>query len=844
MKRVLSTLFLFLILLESSIQAIPAKRIVRIITQPDGSSLSTILQGDENFHYFTTSDGIMLQEASDGFMKYATTTPNGMLSVGQYIAHDPEERDEKEKVYITKINKLQINDAIFKTQVRRNVSQSQAVTKDSKFPSRGIIKGLIILAQYKDVKFSANSTTKEFQDMMNAEGYSNNGASGSARDYFIDQSSGVFTPDFDIVGPVTLPQNMSYYGGNDRNKQDQRPAEMTVDACYAADLLGVDFSKYDNDNDGKIDLIYIIYAGYAEAQGGPANSIWPHAWNLGSAGLGIIRIDGKRIYSYACSSELRGNTGTNMDGIGTFCHEFSHCLGLPDIYDTQYSGMVGMGSWSPMDYGSYNNGSRTPAGYSAYERYSVGWLTPTVLENPQKEIKLLPMNTANQAYMLVSDKNPNEYYTIENRQKTGWDTYLPGHGMMIVHIDYVPAIWNRNIVNSSAAGHPHLQIVPADNEFKNFSGDTFPGTIQNTAFTDESQPNAFLYTGGFMGKPISEIKEKDGIITFDFMYISTPIATEATEVTEDQFTANWKRVNDATSYSLKVASCMTGKECILEDFTQFAKGSLVEADKENIADNLNVYTAATNWTGQKIYQAGGYCKIGDRTSGGSLTTPLLDLSKEKEFTLSFHIEGSENWLNGYDFALIDEKGEVLQSQTAMMSTAAKKIYWVFSTEKAAGTVRIQTKASASLDYIHIYNGNVIEQLQKGETLSIPEEYVNEINDITDNSYTVTGLENDKRYIYSLYAKQDEKISPMSNKIILKTQKPSAIETIYSFEREIYTDRGILHFSTATKESIHIYTASGVNIYSGYSQMGKNDIPLPTGLYILTIGMEKFKIHIP
>lgn len=845
MKRVLVISLLFFILTAEMLQAVPAKRIVQTISQPDGTTLSIMLQGDESFHYVTTTDGIMLKEASDGSMKYAIATGQGILSAGEYIAHDPDKRKEPEKAYIKEISRQRINYSIQEIRSKRMASQWQGASEKIKFPNQGTVRGLIILAQYKDVKFSKDSTPKEFHDMMNSKGYSNNGATGSARDYFIDQSSGTFTPEFDIVGPVTLPENMGYYGANNVYGQDQNPAKMTIDACYAADsLLNTDFSQYDFDNDGCVDLVYIIYAGYAEAQGGSANSIWPHAWNLEIAGYKDVKMDGKQVKNYACSSELKGSNGTMIDGIGTFCHEFSHCLGLPDIYDTRYTGMVGMGPWSLMDYGPYNNESRTPPGYSAYERYSVGWLIPTILETPQKGIELRAMNSSNQAYMLVSDQNPNEYYTIENRQPNGWDTYLPGHGMMIVHIDYVPAIWENNIVNSGAAKYPHLQIVPADNELVDFSGDAFPGTTKNLSFTDESQPVAFLYSGGFLSKPLSRIQEKDGVVTFDFMhFVGTPVATEGSDVVEDGFTANWKPVKSATSYTLEVAACMTGRKNVSEEFDQLTKGSAVEADEEDIASGLDKYTEIPGWAGSEVYQAGGHVRVGNKTSEGYLMTPLLDFTKEKEFTVCCSVKGIKSLLNGYIFQLLDSNGKVLLNKTMLMDTSEKTLYWVFSTDAAAGNVRIETKAAATFDYIHIYDGDVREQLQNGETLVTPEKYEKEIEGIDDISYVLSGLASDKKYIYNVYARMDEEISQKSNKTVVQTQKFSGVETS-SVSREIYTKEGTLSIKTNFKEIIRIYAPSGTTIYTGTCKEGTNEIALPAGFYILTMGTERFKIYIP
>lgn len=847
MNKLFIILFLLTALCAGAIHAVPAKRVVQSVTQPDGSTLTVVLQGDEHFHFVTTVDGMMLQESPDGSMRYATVTARGELAAGEYIAHDPERRETGEIAYIKQIDTERISQAVrdIRATNTKRYTQTVADTKKINFPNQGTVRGLIILAQYKDVKFSPAHTRDEFHDMMNAEGYSNYNATGSARDYFIDQSSGMFTPEFDVVGPVTLPQNMRYYGGNSLFGQDINPAEMIVDACYAADtLLNVDFSQYDFNDDGMVDLVFVIYAGYAEAQGGPSTSVWPHAWDLENGGFKDIRMDGKLIHSYACSSELNGAAGTTIDGIGTFCHEFSHCLGLPDIYDTRNSGVVGMGPWSVMDHGSYNNNSRTPAGYSAYERYTVGWLTPIILNELQKGVELPPLNLSNQAYMVVSDQNPDEYYTIENRQQSGWDTYLPGHGMMIVHVDYDPALWQKNVINTKYNGHAHLQIVPADNELTDFTGDLFPGTTRNTSFTDESTPASVLYSGGFLNKSLTGIQEDQGVVTFDFMhFFGTPVATSATDITAEGFTANWEPVYIATSYVLEVAACMTGRMNLSEEFAGFAEGTPSAADEREVSGELDSFTESNGWTGDKVYQAGGYVCLGYESSGGSLTTPLLDLSREKEFTLSCRAEGSKNLQDGYNLQLLDVDGNVLLNKDLIMTASDKILYWTIKTEAKAGRIRITTKAPALLDYFRLYDGYVRKQLDSGEELVAPEDYMKKISGITEPSYALTGLDNNKRYIYHVYACLDEEVSETSNKVIVETHTPSGIET-HSMLKAVYAKAGALCFNTESKEAFSIYTSSGVRISAGISMEGFNEIPLPSGFYILAVGAERFKVYVP
>lgn len=849
MKKLFITLFIFLSLIETSLLAIPAKRIVQTVTQPDGSTLSIILQGDESFHFYTTIDGVMLQKDDNEIMRYAISNAGGNFIPGKYMAHNPDLRDDAEKAYIKDINSLQIENSIAKIREQYSRSILQTTTRGkTQFPNKGTVRGLIIMAQYKDVKFAAKNTRDEFDQMMNSENYSKNGATGSARQYFMDQSSGVFTPEFDVVGPVTLPQNMAYYGTNvSFNGQDSNPGEMVKDACMAADaLLNVDFSQYDFDNDDKVDLVFIIYAGYAEAQGGPASSIWPHAWTLEAAGFSKVLIDGKRINNYACSSELRGESGADMDGIGSFCHEFSHCLGLPDIYDTRKTGMFGMDAWSIMDYGNYNNGSRTPPGYSAYERYSIGWLDPVILKDPQKDIELSPINTSNKAYMLVSDTNADEYYTLENRQQSGWDRYLPGHGLMIVHVDYVQSIWDSNILNSKSAGHPHLQIVPADNEFDDLSGDMFPGPSQNTSFTDESTPAATLYTSANnLGKPISKIRETDDMILFDFMhFVGTPTATGATDISSNSFTANWTPVANATSYFLKVASCTTGRQSIKEDFSKFTEGSQSSPDTENIAGKLNDYLTTPGWSGENLFQAGGRVAVGADASAGKITTPLLDLSGEKAFTLYCKIKGSKSMYDGVFFEFLNESGKVTASKSLSMYTSEREYYWIFDSDAQKGQVRIRTKAAIYISNMSVYDGDVQELLENSEVPQVPKEYEKTFDGIAAPSYIVEGLESNKRYIYNVWAKLNEEISLISNKAILQTTPPTGIESMAIEKRNIRIEKGLLHFTCSANETYHIYAMNGITYRSDVAKEGENEVSLSSGLYILNIGTENIKIYMP
>lgn len=335
---------------------------------------------------------------------------------------------------------------------------------------------------------------------------------------------------------------MAYYGAHSKDGlQDVKPGHMILEACQMADK-DVNYKDYDWDGDGEVDQVFVIYAGFGEADGGSEDTIWPHESQLSSwVGNPYETKDGVSVNTYACGNEntydMLGRSRIN--GIGTICHEFSHCLGYPDLYDTNYGGNFGMGSFDLMCSGSYNGESFCPPNYSAYEKWIAGWITPTVLDKPASVKGMQAQDVKyGQAFVVYNDNNKNEYYLIENRQQNVgiWDKQLPASGMMITHVDYDENIWENNNVNtivnySNQYGpeyayldndHQRLTIFHADNEegasANSQAGDLYPFN-GNNSLTDTSSPAATIYQGGTtMGKPITNITQnEDGSIDFDFM---------------------------------------------------------------------------------------------------------------------------------------------------------------------------------------------------------------------------------------------------------------------------------------------------------------------------------------
>ena len=615
MKKILA--FFFIIGLAVTAAAIPAKREFMTVVNSDGTTFRVTLCGDETFHFYVTEDG----------------TPVRQIDNGDWV-----------------IDKRDISSLWPKANARRNnhrVQLAEKARRAMKAPRRGgvvsddetdIKKGLLILVNFQDVKFknSDQKTKSIFDQMVNGIDNPYGRNKGSVREYFRAQSYNQFDIEFDVIGPVTVSKEMAYYGKNDTDGNDLHPEEMIIEAVKLVDE-DVDFADYDWDGDGEVENIYVTYAGYGEAtSGADPNTIWPHQWQLSEAGKKLV-LDGVKIDTYACGSELKGKSGSTIEAIGTMCHEYSHCLGLPDFYDCTYSGYVDMSDWSLMAQGCDNNSGYTPCGYTSYERWFCGWLEPTVLNSPCNVKGIMPIEDEPEAYIIYNDKTKNEYYMLANHQKKGWDSAMQGHGMMILHVDYNRYAWEENVVNSTS-NHPRMAIIPADNELKKVSiyyyadaGDLWPGTSHNTALTDTSTPAATLYnknTDGkkFMHKNIEEITESSGKISFKFMggapAIKAPVALEATDIETTAFTANWEPSENAVSYELTLTetyddgSGLEIHDAILlsEDFASFyVTDNNATTDGPNVKDELDEHTTVPGWTGDYVYEGLYGAKLGTTT---------------------------------------------------------------------------------------------------------------------------------------------------------------------------------------------------------------------------------------
>lgn len=564
--------------------AIPAYPKPLKVKQADGSWLTIQMRGDEHGHYVLTPDGIPLVfNARQENYEYADWK-DGKVQASGIKAVEASERTAKVKAFVESLDKSAILESFKRARLqqlqqtlssRRNASlkagSNPQKEKLNNFPTIGEVHSLVILVQFADTKFSTvgSDAHQFFNNMLNEPGFTySNGANGSARDFYLNSSNGRFQPQFDVIGPVTLPEKYSYYGANQGSSVDNpaRLEQFVREACTLADPL-VDFSQYDHNQDGYIDNIYFFYAGKGEADSGDGNAIWPHSAYYSDmakdAGLSetSLKLDGIEVGNYTCSNEINGTLITPQPaGIGTFVHEFGHVLGLADHYDVIY-GMTTFapGSFDTMAQASYNNNGNTPAAFSAYERACLGWLDLTVLKNGVDSLNVLPdLNDSNKAYVVpVGGTNDEEYFIMENRQKKGWDAFIPGHGMLLWHIDYDAKAWEKNELNITGT-HQRVDIVEADNKLTDNTraGDPFPGTSNVT------QCNLTSWAGGKV-MSLDDIEEKDGIINLMLGGLNLKLNTpdvKVTEVQDSSIVVGWTDVPVAKRYVLNISSVVNGKK--------------------------------------------------------------------------------------------------------------------------------------------------------------------------------------------------------------------------------------------------------------------------------------------
>ncbi len=498
MKNTILTLaFLSTVLTAGATPVLPG--LWKNITLSDGTSIMAEMVGDENITFWRASDGSCYRPTTDG--KTFTRVSDTLL------------QEELTAVLQQK--------AMHTQRIEAAIPRRSQTKNASKYTGKK--KCLVILANFADTKFKPEHTLDLYKQIINGTNYTNPelGFKGSVADYFKAQSGGQFEIDFDVVGPVDLPKGYAAYGKNDASGRDQAELvyPMISDAVTLAKDLVTDWKQYDWDGDGMVEEVFVLYAGHGQATY-PQNGdlVWPHKSQIDP----VTVADGVAVSVYACSCELGATEA--IDGIGAFCHEFSHCLGLKDHYDINGIG-YGTGYWDIMCYGCYNGNSFVPAGYNAYEKMFCGWQQPVELnEEPVQEDNIKALADGGKTYILYNDATHNEYYMVENRQKIGWDAELPGQGIIITHVDYDQDAWEYNQVNY-VASRQRMVVIPADNDFgsstDNRAADAWPYN-GNNSLSNYSRPAASVYntnTDGslLMNKFLMNMTQNsDGTVSFKY----------------------------------------------------------------------------------------------------------------------------------------------------------------------------------------------------------------------------------------------------------------------------------------------------------------------------------------
>ena len=677
-------------------------------------------------------------------------------------------------------------------------------------------KGLVLLVQFSDAggKMKAGAAT-QWNNRFNQEGFSQYNHVGSVRDYFREQSYGMLTIDFDVVGPLTLSNTREYYGSSPNNNLDDRAAEMVIDALRLADSE-VNYADYDWDGNGWVDQVYVIYAGvtYYGTQG----YIWPHEWSLNDAklwgcGSGRQRMDGVYINTYAVSNEL-ANAST-LEGIGTACHEFSHCLGYPDFYDTAYSGGTAGQNWDVLDGGCYNgprNIGEVPSPYTAYERWTAGWIDLIPLTEPCRVTDMPAINEEGVAYIITNTGNTNEYYILENRQKKTFGTYNRGHGLMVWHIDYDQSSWFSNNVNTNK-NHQRMTFVPADGQVGTLvnngdgtyqyqisaddeAGDPYPGKKG----VDEVQPLTWFIRekNGTKTHPnlIHSITETAGgkisFIYGDIIILATPEVIEPTNISDKSFTANWLPVDGATSYNLQVEAM--GDEAspatfIKEDFSKFGSVADNTAVSNSVVDS---YTQTSGWSASGLYGTGNEAvRISSNRVCGYLMTPALQVKPGKiivEFEASYY-----NTDNSSVVVSVLDGEQVIGTQTIQLTADFATYNCTFDGVPTGCKVKFGSTAKSKRFYLD--NVNIMDMSGEGGTVTT-------YSGLTTTHFVIEQIDADM-YYYRVQAVCDEGTSEWTDWMDVDIASSIEVTTLRRASNDEIYDISGRHLQRIPKQGLYI-----------------------------------------
>lgn len=550
MKRKILPALLVLAALTQPLSAVnPLRRLMRV-DQGDGTLIQVYRKGNGHFAFLETEDGIALMRGADRKLYYAAQAADGDLVPTDRLAHAPGLRPAEEQAYLAEkgVTGSLAYAALQERQARTGAVQVKAATPSDGLgkygqAAPGVVSSIgnpvipLIMVQFPDLSFLSSTTPEKVSRSRNEAGYADEpDCAGSVRDYFVQQSGGMFEPTFDVVAVVTVSKSYAYYGKDSGTRVDVNCSELVREAITLAKEQGVDFSKYAVG--GQVPLVSILHAGPGEHEAeedGYEDFLWAH-FN----GSVNIQVGDTKVRSYFVGNEVTNTYSTittppvvlssQFSGIGVFCHEFGHALGLPDFYDTSGSNEMKHTPdlWSVMDYGQYHANGYAPIGYNAYERAFLGWLNVVDLGDEPGYYHLYPFGSEEgpTAYRITNSANAKEYFLLENRQPDTWFPAKMGHGMLITRVDYDATRWAANTLNN-VASRLRFTVVPADNTWQyyyiyqpnwtGFAGDLFPRSSTRNEFSDTSVPASTVYTGQTLGRPLYNIKEVDGVMEFSYL---------------------------------------------------------------------------------------------------------------------------------------------------------------------------------------------------------------------------------------------------------------------------------------------------------------------------------------
>lgn len=485
--------------LVTDMRAVPAYPNKIWVVAENGKAVAIYMRGDEHLKYAVTEDGYTLLSDSVGWW-YADYADEVGVVKSDFMLMATEDETAELKQFKAMCPRMLIPEKDNQNQVNRVVGVNHAKPSN---PVVGERRALVILMQYKDLAFK--TTDEDFESLFNELDYHKGNATGSVRDYYRFASQGQLDYVSDIYGPYTAKNNMSYYGGNSvAGGNDSHAVELCIEAMKCLPDT-IDFSKYDNDDDGLIDNVHIIYAGYGEEAGGPSSAIWAHEY---PHRIILTSEIGYSLAGYSCSPELRGNQGSNISHIGVVCHELGHALGAMDYYDTNYGTggeYDGTGKWDIMASGSWNDNGRTPPNFNPYVRTAIfGWNKQETL-TAEQQIVMPRMEVDNAEQTVVyrmETGSEGDYFLLENRQQYSFDAALPGSGLMVYHVH--PNIERYRSTNTINATHPQAMYPvcaaysePSKKKYGNINSNEcpFPGSSNVKLFTPSSMPAAVAWNG-------------------------------------------------------------------------------------------------------------------------------------------------------------------------------------------------------------------------------------------------------------------------------------------------------------------------------------------------------------